>query len=99
MYSLSITESDVKALEFVSGRYDCGTCLLLHLLDSENIEYLDPNSEDPDYCYGFNCEMTESQAWEVREMIDQDTEYRETSHPLLGGSLWAKLTDLYDSIV
>ena len=98
-YTLILTEDDVKTLEFLSGRYDCGSSLLFHLLDSDNIEYVDPDYEDPDYAIGFTAEMSESQAWEICDMMNNDTEEMSTSHPLLGGSLWAKLVDLYDSIV
>ena len=99
-YQLTITQDDIKAFNFVGGRYACGSCDLLEfLLGCEITEYLDTNKEDPDYDYGFTVALTESQKWEVAEFMDCDTENMTTSHPLLGGPLWAKLTVLYDSIV
>lgn len=98
-YKIRLTQDDIKSLDFVGYRYDCGMLLLEQILINGNLTYDDKDQDDPDYAYGFTATIPEHTAWDMRDRIDNDTENRNTDHPLLGGLLWAKLTALYDSIV
>jgi len=99
-YTITIDQSDITAFDFIGRRYDCGSELLMQIVNNAiAMEYQDTNIEDPDYSYGFTATIPEHTAWDISDRMNNDTENMTTNHPLLAGSLWAKLTALYDSIV
>jgi hypothetical protein len=96
MYRLTLDRDDIRALDFIGNRYSIGSDLY-NLLINAYIMYEDP--EDPDM--GFTVELTECEAWQVIEFLNDDTENLTTSHPLLSSSsnLWEGLMSLYNSVV
>ena len=99
-YKIRLNQDDISALDFVGRRYDCGTLLLEQILiNALEIAYDDKNQDDSDYAYGIIAVIPEQTAWDIKDRMDNDTENMTTNHPLLGGSLWAKLVELYDSIL
>jgi hypothetical protein len=96
MYRLTLDRDDIRALDFIGNRYSIGLDLY-NLLINAYITYED--QEDPDM--GFTVELTECEAWQVIEFLNDDTEDLRTNHPLLSSSsnLWNGLINLYNSVV
>ena len=96
MYRLTLDRDDIRALDFIGDRYSIGLDLY-NLLINAYITYKDP--ENPDM--GFTVELTECEAWQVIEFLNDDTENLKTSHPLLSANsnLWNGLINLYNTVV
>jgi hypothetical protein len=96
MYQLTLDHNDIRALDFIGNRYSIGLDLY-NLLINAYITYEDP--EDPDM--GFTVKLTECEAWQVIEFLNDDTEDLRTNHPLLSANsnLWDQLIVLYNTVV
>jgi|LakMenEpi03Aug12_release.lakeMendotaPanAssembly.Ray.scaffolds.fasta_scaffold583650_2 hypothetical protein len=98
MYHLTFDNDDLRALEFIGNRYGIGSDLL-GLISTATIVYDGEENDDP--YQGFTATFDDSIAWEILDLLNQDTEDLTTSHPLLSSSsnLWNGLINLYNSVV
>jgi hypothetical protein len=96
-YTLTLTADERRAIDWIGGRYATGDDLRDRLLDS--IELRDDTDDLPPTIWNERGEvtfsLTEADAWEVRELCEQE----EFLFPCFSAELTAKLQALCDSIV
>ena len=94
-YRLTLSLSDRRAIDFVGGRYSCGDELWALLHESGVVCFADNEwNEEGDFIYN----LPEWAAWNLCDLMREDTEDMETNHPLLGGEVWDKLVDFYQEV-
>ena len=98
MYQLTFDRNDLRALEFIGNRYGIGSDLL-GLISTATIVYDGEENDDP--YQSFTATFGESIAWQILDLLNDDTENLTTSHPLLSSSsnLWEGLMSLYNTVV
>lgn len=98
MYQLTFDCDDLRALKFIGNRYGIGSDLL-SLVSTATVLYDGEENNDP--YQGFTATFDESIAWQILDLLNDDTENLKTSHPLLSANsnLWNGLINLYNTVV
>lgn len=91
MYTMTLTEDDLKALEFNGNRYFLGGDLLQLLASCDSVETAN----------GTEYHIPEHKAWDINDWVLADTDGYRTSYPNIDSdsNLATQLTALTDSIV
>lgn len=94
MYKLVLTKGDRDAIDWVGGRYSTGNDLRKLLITCE-YEGEGEWDEPGDIMF----DIPEHTAWEIKELIDEETNGGRTSIPCFDRSLSEKLWEFVDKIV
>lgn len=97
MYYINLTKEDIKAIEFVAGRYGWSD-YLFGILESDETERYSPGGYP---IRAGKYELTESQAWEFLDEVKSDTDDFRTSFPLLSddSNLADEILRLWNEVV
>lgn len=94
MYKLTLTHDERLAIDFCGYRYFCGDDLF-KVLTKHHVNAAEDWRERKNITF----ELPEHAAWEIKELIEQDTDELKTGFPLFNTELTIKLITFYDSII